>query len=234
MVRDTRQTPRRPLIGVTGNNRSWSPSWFCIQLAVRLAGGEPRRISVTRTTDPEALDGVIVSGGDDIHPSLYGEEPAPSAFYDRERDELEQRYISAALADNKPLLGICRGYQLINVVLGGSLHVDIREMRNLTLNRRGLLATKRVNVEPASRLHRVMATEQFRVNSLHFQAIDDVAEELQAVAWDRDGIIQAVESSSRPLMGVQWHPEYLFYLGRQRRLFRWLVDAACQGEMSSP
>ena len=211
---------------MTGNDRPLSPSWICIKGVIRLAGGIPRRISVSRELPTSELDGLVVSGGDDIHPTLYGADPDPSVFYDVERDEIEQRYISVSLDRGLPLLGICRGYQLINVVLGGSLHTDIRDIRQRTLNRRGLLATKRVRLAPDSTMASLLEGERVRVNSLHFQAIDRVAKDLKAVAWDRDEIIQGVESTGRPVIGVQWHPEYLWYLARQRRLFDWLIRAA--------
>lgn len=228
MVQRPGQNTRKPVIGVTGNDRQFSPSWFCIQGVIRLVGGSPKRISVRQELDADQLDAVVVSGGDDIHPTLYGADPDPKVFYDVERDELEQKYINLAIDRGLPLLGICRGYQLINVVLGGTLLTDIRALRLHTLNRRGLLATKNVHLDHSSQMATLLASDHIRVNSLHFQAIDRVADGLKAVAWDRDNIIQAVEAPQQAIMGVQWHPEYLFYLARQRRLFDWLLTATNQ------
>jgi putative glutamine amidotransferase len=125
------------------------------------------------------------------------------------------------------LLGICRGAQLINVVLGGTLHQDIRPPRKRTYNRPGLLPTKQVRVAPDSTLAGICGRTHLRVNSLHHQAIKEPGRDLQVVGRDLDEITQAVESSAgRTIIGVQWHPEYLFYLPAQFGLFRWLLRRA--------
>ena len=226
MARPPRRDVRRPVIGVTGNSRRFSPSWLCTRAAVRLAGGTAVRIMVTRRVPVERLDGLIISGGDDIHPTLFGAEPTVETFYDVARDSLEQDYIAHGLKAGMPILGICRGHQLINVTLGGTLHQDIRRMRRRTLNRRGLLPTKTVHVEPGSRLFAIVGTDRLRVNSLHFQAVDSLAPRLACEGRDLDGFCQALGYDGGDVLGVQWHPEYLFYLPAQLRLFRWLIRAA--------
>jgi len=229
VARDTAQTASRPVVGVTGNARRWSPSWLAIQSAIRLAGGRPVRISVDRRHPPDELHAVIVSGGDDIHPHLYGGEPASSSSYDPDRDALEREYVHFAFEQRLPLLGICRGYQLINVTLGGSLHGDIRPLRVKTSNRATVLPRKSVELAPGSLLASVMQRQRLLVNSLHNQALHALADRLRAVGHDEDRFIQAVESHDEiPLLGVQWHPEYLFYLPSHFRLFRWLVQRAAQ------
>ena len=146
---------------------------------------------------------------------------------DPERDRLEMEWIHKALASNLPLLGICRGAQLINVVLGGPLHQDIRPLRKRTYNRAGLLPTKQMRLESGSLLAQVCGKEFLRVNSLHHQAIKDPGKELKVVGRDLDEITQAVEcTAGRRIIGVQWHPEYLFYLPSQLALFRWLLQSA--------
>jgi len=168
---------------------------------------------------------VVVSGGDDIHPGLYGSAELPQKEYDVARDELEQEYIGYALHRNLPLMGICRGYQLINVVMGGSLHTDIRELRRHTSNFGTILPRKTVLLEPGSLLHQITGRHQLRVNSLHYQAVDRVAAGLQVAGRDLDGFVQVLQhDGGAPLLGVQWHPEYLCYLPSQRRLFEWLVQ----------
>ncbi len=228
MAQQTRQHRRAPVIGVTGNARTFSPSWFCIRLAIWLAGGKAVRIHVGKSVDPASLDALVISGGDDIHPSLFNEEPAPEVFYDDARDQLEIEYLEKASARALPVLGICRGQQLMNVTMGGTLLTDIREMRKLTYNRRGLLATKTAHIEPESQLRRLLDRSRVRINSLHYQAIDRIAPEFSLAATDLDGFCQAIESPGRKMLGVQWHPEYMFYLGTQRRIFKWLVSQAGQ------
>jgi putative glutamine amidotransferase len=226
MAPDTDKHSQRPVIGVTGNDRSFSPSWICLRLAVWMAGGKAERISVSREYPVDRVDGLIIGGGDDIHPSLFEAEPSLDKFYDRGRDALEQRYILAAHERHLPMLGICRGHQLINVTFGGTLHTDIRHMRRLTYNRRGLLPTKTVRVSKNSTLARVTGEKPFRINSLHYQAVGQAAPGFRKVAEDLDGLCQAIEHDEGNIIGVQWHPEYMFYLREQQRIFRWLVRFA--------
>lgn len=217
---------QKPVIGVTGNDRIFSPSWWCIKLAIYLAGGRATRISIRRKVPVSELDGIIISGGDDIHPSLFDAEAVPDQMYDEQRDELEQHYIVAAEAHQLPILGICRGHQLINVTFGGTLHTNIRKMRKLTYNRRGLLPTKTVRVKTDSKLASITRNRPFGINSLHYQAVDQLASGFNSGAEDLDGLVQSIEHTSRDILGVQWHPEYMFYLSAQKSIFRWLVQTA--------
>ncbi len=217
----------RPRIGVTGNARRWAPSWWCSRLALRLAGADAERISVSHPPSGRRLDALIISGGNDIGAEHYNGDIKAQVRIDAKRDQLEIEWIKKALAENIPLLGICRGAQLINVVLGGDLHQDIRQMRELTYNRPGLMPTKQVFVEPESVLAHISRRRKLRVNSLHHQAIREPGNGLRVVGRDLDRIVQAVESDSeRRIIGVQWHPEYLFYLPAQFALFRWLFARA--------
>lgn len=217
----------RPCIGVTGTAKRWSPAWHAIRLAVWLAGGRPVRINVDRRTPAEHLDAVIVSGGDDIHPGLYESEALPDKEYDHDRDDLEQEYIRFAIEQRLPLMGICRGYQLINVVMGGSLFVDIRKMRRETSNFGTILPRKTVLLASGSFIAELTGRQYLRVNSLHYQAVDRVAGELEVAGRDLDDFVQVLEHhADAPVLGVQWHPEYLVYLPSHFKLFRWLVQQA--------
>jgi putative glutamine amidotransferase len=215
----------RPRIGVTGNARRWAPGWWCSRLALRLAGAVPERISVRHSARSQQLHGLIIGGGNDISPEHYGGDLDAKVKADPDRDRLEIMWIERALAYNIPLLGICRGAQLINTVLGGTLHQDIRPIRRLTYNRPGLMPTKQVRLESDSQLAGICGKTSLRVNSLHHQAIRDPGDGLRVVGRDLDGITQAVESTGgQPILGVQWHPEYLTYLPSQYALFRWLLQ----------
>ena len=212
-------------MGVTGNGRRWAPSWWCTALALRLVGAIPERISVVHPPSGKKLDALIIGGGNDISPEHYKGQIDEKVKLDPERDRLEIEWIKKALDENKPLLGICRGAQLINVVLGGSLHQDIREIRKFTYNRPGLLPTKQVKLEKTSKLADICGTHQLRVNSLHHQAIKDAGRGIHIVGRDLDEIVQAIEADDQRLIfGVQWHPEYLLYLPSQLSIFRWLVQ----------
>lgn len=234
MAQDAGPDSLRPRIGVTGAVERFSPSWYAIRLSVALVGGAPVRINVNRCTPPEQLHGVIVSGGDDIHPGLYGSDALADKEYDHERDELEETYIRYALKERLPLMGICRGYQLINVVMGGSLHVDIRKMRQHTSNFGTFLPRKTALLERDSLVSQLTGRHRLRINSLHYQAVDRVAAELRVTGRDLDDFVQALEHREAPILGVQWHPEYLFYMPSHIRLFRWLVSQARLKANTSP
>lgn len=218
---------RKPRIGVTGAGKKWSPSWWSTRFALWLCGAEVERISVHHRPSGLPLHGLIIGGGSDISPEHYGGTLQGKVKHDSERDDLEIRWIKKALREDLPMLGICRGAQLINVVHGGNLYDDIRHMREHTYNRPGLLPTKQVFVRGDAYLAKLVKKRKLRVNSLHHQAVHDVGDNLRIVAHDLDEIPQAIESlDQRPILGVQWHPEYLFYVPSQLRLFRWLVNQA--------
>ncbi|GAA3537158.1 type 1 glutamine amidotransferase [Zobellella aerophila] len=219
-----------PLIGVTGPDSRLPLAWWASRCAIRLAGG--RALHLTPNTfqqhKRDQLQALIIGGGDDIDPSLYGADTgrAPS---DPVRDAFEIDLLEHALHTRLPVLGICRGAQLLNVVLGGSLHPDIRPLRRHTSNRRTPLARKTAVGCRQGHLQAIVQQPRWRINSLHHQAIDRLGEGLAVAARDLDGFVQAVESTGdHYLLGVQWHPEYLPYLAHQRRLFRQLVRLADQ------
>jgi putative glutamine amidotransferase len=216
-----------PRIGVTGPDRRWSPGWWCSALALWLVGATPERISVRHRPSGRRLNALVIGGGDDISPDHYGGDIEAVVDADPDRDELEMGWIRWALDNEVPLLGICRGAQLINVVLGGTLHEDIRPIRVRTRNRPGLLPTKRVRIEPDSKIARICGRTRLRVNSLHHQAIRTPGRGIRVVGRDRDNISQAVEcEAGRAIVGVQWHPEYMLYLPSQFALFRWLSKSS--------
>ncbi|WP_236993967.1 gamma-glutamyl-gamma-aminobutyrate hydrolase family protein [Methylomicrobium sp. RS1] len=215
----------RQRVGVTGNDRRWAPGWWCTALALRMAGAVPERISVQHAPSGEPLDALIIGGGNDISPEHYNGDINAKVRHDLARDLLEIEWIHQALKKRIPLLGICRGAQLINVVLGGNLYQDIRPLRVHTHNRPGLLPTKQVRLEADSRLAEICGKTTFRVNSLHHQAIKSIGAGLRIVGWDLDRIVQAVEACPNArILGVQWHPEYLLYLPSQFAIFKWLLE----------
>lgn len=220
----------RPRIGVTGSGRRWAPSWWCASLALRLAGGCPERISTRHPASGKPLAGLLIGGGNDISPEHDHGDLKSRVKLDPARDRLEIGWINHALENHLPLLGICRGAQLINVVLGGTLYQDVRHLRKNTYNRPGLLPTKQVFVKNDSTLQGIcLDRSKLRVNSLHHQAVRTLGEGLQVVAEDLDNLVQAIEDTGqRNILGVQWHPEYLLYLPAQFSLFRWLIKAACR------
>nr|WP_006746982.1 gamma-glutamyl-gamma-aminobutyrate hydrolase family protein [Thioalkalivibrio paradoxus] len=145
---------------------------------------------------------------------------------DTERDQVEKALIQRALDERRPILGICRGMQLVNVVRGGSLHRDLGGFYTETPQARSLLPVKRVDLEPGSLLAAVLGSETVQVNALHNHAVAELGQHLRVCGREPTGVIQAIEASDRWCIGVQWHPEYLPQKAVQQRLFSALVRSA--------
>lgn len=180
------------------------------------------------------LDGVLFTGGGDVHPERYGNRVHPLVDgVDSDRDRVEIHLLQKMLENGRPFLGICRGLQVINVALGGSLYEDILDQRPNALRhqyfpemRRDYLAHE-VKVESSSRLAGILGEKILFVNSLHHQGIQRLAGGLQATAFAPDGVIEAFELPEHPFgLAVQWHPEALQAHAPMRRIFREFVQAA--------
>jgi putative glutamine amidotransferase len=239
----TRSNGTRPLIGVTtylerAQTGVWDvPAAFLPQVyfdAVAKAGG----IVVLLPPQPadggvaerllENLDALILTGGKDVDPARYGQEPHPTTDEPRrDRDAWEDGLLRVALDRQLPFFGICRGLQVLNVTLGGTLHQHLPDVvgSNRYNAGGGVFSENEVRLEPATRLASVLAGhETMTVLSYHHQAIDRLADSLVVSARSDDGIIQAVELSSPQFaIAVQWHPEES---AEDLRLFDALVDAA--------
>jgi putative glutamine amidotransferase len=149
------------------------------------------------------------------------------ARYDPQRDAYELDMLRRALDVGIPVLGICRGAQLLNVALGGTLHQDTRPIYKNSAQRTSIFPVHSISIEGDSRLSSLINAPSCRVNNLHHQAVDRCGEGLVAVAHDEHGIIEAIESAGDHfILGVQWHPEYMPYRPEQRALFSGFVEAA--------
>ena len=217
-------------VAVTGPHKRFPVGWWATRFCLSLCN--IRSIYVTPQSPPltQPVHGVVIGGGDDIEPEHYGSIKTPSRNYDPERDNLEMDIIRQALTANAPLLGICRGAQLINVVQGGTLFDDIRPLRQHTSNRLHIRPIKWVNLEAGSQLQKLLKATTVKVNSLHNQAINQIGSELRIIGKDQDEFIQAIEGLSGFVLGVQWHPEYLPYKYHQRRLFQHFGNAVREFE----
>lgn len=256
---------RRPRIGVTGPCRGGAAAWWLTALAVFRAGGWPIRITPKRSRPIEQLDGLIIGGGADVDPQLYGGDPSDlfseikasepqrrqrwlgyliyplvwlirrllwirTTGKDLQRDALEDRLIREVLSREVPLLGICRGMQLLNVVCGGTLHQSLQGFYSEHPKVRSVLPRKTVEIEPQSQLAHWLGVQPCRVNALHDQAVAELGTGLRSVAHEASGVIQAIERQTGTyVIGVQWHPEFLPQKRRQQALFLGLVAAAHQG-----
>ena len=213
-----------PRIGVSGVVRSWDGGDrtgvnSAYVRSVIAAGGVPLVLSplmgaAFASRALEGVDGLLLTGGEDLDPSWYGASPSP--YLDppsRERDLFELALFATARQRGIPILGICRGIQLINVALGGTLYQDIPSERIGAVEHRpaGARDTRshRVRLQPGSRAAAALGATDLSVNSSHHQAIKDLATGLVATGWTDDGLIEAAESHADDswLLAVQWHPE---------------------------
>jgi len=208
--------------------------------SVEQTGARARVLEVTESPRKVVaeIDGVLLTGGGDVDPTRFGEAPHPTtADVSTARDGLEVDLTRWAIETRTPLLAICRGLQVLNVALGGSLHQDIPSALGSPLDHRqaDLLGRSRstavhhVKVQDGSRLAGILGALEVDVNSFHHQAINRLGRGLRDVAWAPDSIVEGVElvDDSRFVVGVQWHPEELVGHDRTaRNLFRALVERA--------
>jgi len=235
---------RDPLVGVTTSitvgqtpERAYVNSAYLH--AVQQAGGVPvllppqlSKASLERLV--RGLDALLLTGGGDVDPASFGEAPHPTLYeVAPARDALETQVTLIALEKKTPLLAICRGIQVLNVALGGSLHQDVATEPGTQIQHSQKEAreqtTHKVTVTPRSRLGRVLGAEDLEVNSFHHQVIKSLGRGLVSVAWAPDKLVEGVEldDDSQFVLGVQWHPEHLVGSSEPaRRLFSALVTAA--------
>lgn len=181
----------------------------------------------------ERVDGLLLSGGGDVHSLRYGQEPhAESAGQDALRDDMEERAFEVAVRRGIPVLGICRGIQSLNVAMGGTLVQNIpTQIANAVKHYASGYAPvllHSVKVSPGSLLERVVGCEMNAVNSWHHQSVDRVADGLTVNAVAPDGVIEGLEAADgRPILAVQFHPEELSHeVAAFQRLFDWLCKPA--------
>lgn len=168
------------------------------------------------------IDKLILSGGQNVTPKFYGESKTiDSDNYSLERDEFELALINEALKQNKPIFAVCRGMQLLNVALGGTLNQNVEHHWQEEFSG----TSQKVEILPDSRVSKLLSTGSW-VNSFHQQSVKELAPSLIATARDpRDGTIEAYESKDgAPILGFQWHPELLLEKAESRRIFSYLVE----------
>ncbi len=235
---------RKPLIGVTG--RRWPATALGANVPPAMSGlrfdlhfsDYPRSISaagglpveLTRDADVEGLierlDGLVLSGGADLDPALYGQDPEENLQVPEvDRDEWEMELLRAARKREMPILAICRGLQLVNVAFGGTLvqHVELEDgSGHPQWNVDGHTATHEVHVTPDT-MTATLLPSVWAVNSLHHQTVETVGDGLTISATAPDGVVEALETPDGDLLAVQWHPELL---AAPDPTFVWLVRQA--------
>lgn len=198
---------------VTSFQANYTPRDF--SQAIERAGGLPFLLPICQEDLAKDLvrhiDGLVLTGGHDLSPHLYKQEPRQSiGEILPDRDQFEMALLSQAIKQGKPVLGICRGLQLINVYYGGTLYQDLSENEQIVLqhNQRtpGKHATHQILIEANTRLEQILEG-QTMVNSFHHQAINQLGQGLQVSARSNDQVIEAIEAESDNILAVQWHPE---------------------------
>jgi putative glutamine amidotransferase len=227
----------RPLIGIT-SSYSWDNHSHTIPNsyvdAVERGGGTPVLLPPTFQIDVEqlldAVDGLVLTGGVDVDPQHYGENPRPQlGTIDPKRDDFEIKITKEALRRGKPILAICRGHQVLNVAAGGTLIQDTTSQVPEALKHRQNAPTyypsHTVRVQEGSRLHGIFGKGELGVNTFHHQAVKDLGEGLVATAWAPDGVIEAMELAGDTfVLGVQWHPERMID-GEMLKIFKAFIAA---------
>lgn len=236
----------RPLIGLTGYNvepkeilrRRWAGAPKHYFEAIWKAGGTPMlipNIPGAAGEYVERCDGILLIGGGDIDPTTYTDDPVHKTVYgiDTERDDIEFAVYRAARERRAPILGVCRGIQVVNVAHGGTLYQDIageasHAQRHNNPDHSPVFHD--VVVSEGSRLAAVMENRRVTTNSYHHQAVRTLGNELRATGATEDGLVEALEDTEYPfLLAVQWHPELLIDEYREHlALFEALVDAALE------
>lgn len=237
---------RRPIIGIAANEIedagarlyhlpiSYTPCGYI--KAVQSAGGLPMVLPIA---SPEfakeyitQIDKLILAGGQNVSPPLYGESiQVEEASLSKERDQFELALIEEAMVQKKPIFAVCRGLQLVNVALGGSLYQEISQLNEMKIAHMQVpvsreIPTHQIQTEDMSILRRIYG-EKTTVNSFHFQAVKKLAEKLKVTAFSEDGIVEGVESNDPGLafLGVQWHPDFAYdHLEQEMAIFRYVVE----------
>lgn len=239
---------KRPIIGVSCMNSRTEQSGELMAVrptyvrAIEAAGGTPLLIHLTDNLEVvralyELCDGILLPGGEDVDPAFYGEEPHPDlGSVDRQRDEVEIALARWTCEDKKPLMGICRGIQVINVAFGGTLYQDLpaqlpasSDHRENTKMRQYDVLTHGIALEPDSWLAERLSTDHVMSNTMHHQAVKDAAPGLRVVGHAPDGVVEAMEGTGEQfVVAVQCHPEHLWASAETRwlRFFEGFV-AAC-------
>ncbi len=230
----------RPLIGVVPLVDYERQSYWMLpgyMKALEEAGAIPVTLPLTAVGEileqiAAAIDGLLLTGGQDVSPSLYGEQPTPLCGETcKERDDMETTLLSIALRRDTPVFGICRGIQLINAFLGGTLYQDLPTEHPSAVEHHQSAPYDRsvhsVSIVKGTPLDELLNVDTLKVNSYHHQAIKRVAPQLTTMAVSTDGIVEAVyHPGSKFLWAVQWHPEFSYKVEpSSRKLFGRFVSA---------
>ena len=242
LTNDFKSRERRPLIGITSTfNNAQSQLNQVYYTSIVRAGGVPYIIPPYDMSDGEgwaddildSLDGIVFSGGGDVNPLFFDEQPIRDLHeVATERDEMELLLVRRAIDKQIPMLGICRGIQIMNVALGGTVLQDIYAQGENVWIKHSQSAPRyasshTVEIEEGSMLHKIYGKKELAVNSFHHQAVGALAPGMKVTARSADGVIEGMESTDhKSILGVQWHPECLGNTWDTSNVFTWIVGEA--------
>ena len=233
---------KKPIIGITGifmgkvGPRGHYGIGGDYIKSIQMAGGCP--VILSETNDPEliaqyvdSIDGFLCPGGADVAPHLYGEDPARGMSHFRmEQDVFEIQMIKSCVAAKKPVFGICRGMQIVNVAYGGNMIQDIPSQTKSVQAHVGSMDDRDepfhwVELKEGSKIRELMGADKIMTNTFHHQAVKDIARGFTVTGVAADGIVEAMECMEKKILCVQFHPENMAQrFGDFVNLFRWLVD----------
>jgi len=217
-------------IAVTGATKGSRAAWYFSRFLLGSHGARAFFLHPGSSIDAIEFDALLITGGSDIDPQTFGGTEHPAIVRtDPDRDAMELALLKQAHDQGVPIMGICRGMQLINFFFGGTLHPHIHDFELETPHPHTPFPLKEITLDAETKLHELLGQPTLRVNALHHQAVDRPGEGLRVAAHDRNGIVQAIEHTELPfVLGLQWHPEFMPYTWHSRKLFAALVHAAKQ------
>ncbi|MHC3993529.1 gamma-glutamyl-gamma-aminobutyrate hydrolase family protein [Thiomicrolovo sp. ZZH C-3] len=218
---------RKLSIAVTGGKRGSRLAWYFSRFLLNGHGAGARFLHPDSTYREASFDALLITGGSDIDPQTYGTQEHPAIGHtDPARDAMELYLLEEAIRRGLPVMGICRGMQLLNLAFGGTLHPHIHDFELDVAHPHTPLPLKTVTLEHGTHLHDIIGQTTLRVNALHHQAVDRPGTGIRIAAKDGNRIIQAIEHTELPfVVGVQWHPEFMPYSWHSRKIFAAFVHA---------
>ncbi|ADN08643.1 gamma-glutamyl-gamma-aminobutyrate hydrolase family protein [Sulfurimonas autotrophica] len=213
---------RKTNVIITGSARGSHSAWIMSQGLLRLYGVHAQFFQPSQWDKKIQMDGLLITGGIDIDPRTFHTHKHFSTIKtDTQRDAMELFLLERAQQEAIPVMGICRGMQLINLFMGGTLHPHIPEMDLNFQHPHSVFPSNILTIEPKSRLHKILKTDRLKANALHHQTLKKIGKGLRVSARDTNALIQAIESTEENFtLGLQWHPEFMPYHWSTHRIFK--------------